>query len=96
MKKGTILKNLWAGYESYFVYMGWPAHSYKNEAKKTAGYSLINIAGKWKFEKAQYYCQHLNDREHFPIVGYIDINSTFADCILKAISEYRAPEEIEE
>ena len=24
MKKGTILKNLWAGHETYFVYMGFP------------------------------------------------------------------------
>lgn len=86
MKKGTILKNLWAGHETYFVYMGFPVRTGKSEAKATGGYGLVKLDDAWKFEKAEYYVQDLKDAAHFPIVGYIDINRAMADCILQAIA----------
>lgn len=85
MKKGTILKNLWAGHETYFVYMGFPVHSGKAEAKKTGGYMLVNVDGKWHFERSQMYCHSLRDQEHFPVVGHIDFEKMCIDGILKAI-----------
>ena len=87
MKKGTILRNLWAGYETYFVYMNFPAYSYKNEPKKTGGYSLVNADGKWKFNRVVYYTNDLKDTEHFPVVGWIDFDSMVIDGLLKAIKE---------
>lgn len=86
MKKGTILKNLWAGHETYFVYMGFPVRTGKCEAKATGGYGLVKLDNGWKFERAMYYVQDLKDTEHFPVVGYIDINRAMADVILQAIS----------
>ena len=86
MKKGTILKNLWAGHETYFVYMGFPVRTGKCEAKATGGYGLVKLDNGWKFEIAVYYVQSLKDTEHFPVVGYIDINRAMADVILQAIS----------
>ena len=85
MKKGTILKNTWAGYETYFVYMGFPVRTGKYEAKATGGYSLVNLGDRWKFERAEYYIQDLKT-ERFPVVGYVDINRAMADVILQAIS----------
>lgn len=86
MKKGTILKNLWAGYETYFVYMGSPVRTGKCEAKATGGYGLVKLDNGWKFERTMYYVQSLKDTEHFPVVGYIDMNRAMADVILQAIS----------
>lgn len=86
MKKGTILKNLWAGYETYFIYMGFPVRVGRAEASKVGGYSLSKIKGKWIFARAQYYRKDIiNDREHFPVVGHIDLDSTMTSAILAAI-----------
>lgn len=86
MKKGTIFKNLWAGHETYFVYMGFPVRTGKCEEKATGGYGLVKLDDGWKFERTVYYVRDLNDTEHFPVVGYIDINRAMADVILQAIS----------
>ena len=86
MKKGTILRNLWAGYETYFIYMGFPVHTHKMESKKTGGYSLSYIDGKWKFKRAAYYVEALRDTEHFPVVGWIDLKGIAVDAVLKAIA----------
>ena len=85
MKRGTILKNLWAGHETYFIYMGFPAHSCKAEARKTGGLILVNVDGRWDLEKAPMYCHSLRDREHYPIVGHIDLKKLCIDGILQAI-----------
>lgn len=86
MKKGTILKNLWAGHETYFVYMGFPVQTGKCKSKATGGYGLVKLDSGWKFKRVTYYVQDLKDTEHFPVVGYIDINRVMADVILQAIS----------
>lgn len=85
MKKGTILRNLWAGYETYFVYMNFPARSYKNESKKTGGYNLVNVCGTWKLSRGVYYTCDIKDAEHFPVVGCIDFDRILIDGILNSI-----------
>lgn len=87
MKKGTILKNMWAGYETYFIYMGFPVRVGRAEASKVGGYSLSNIDGKWIFDKSQYYSNDIKDTEHFPVVGHIDINGVMVKAILSAIKD---------
>lgn len=87
MKKGTIFRNLWAGYETYFVYQS-SVWSYKNEPPKVQGYGMAFVNGKWKVKKAQYYTRDLqNDTEHFPVVGHIDVDKVLIDAILAAIGE---------
>lgn len=67
MKRGTILKNLWAGYDCYLIYMG----------RKNGVYSRMlcvhNANGKWEIRNAEYYTQDLKDEEHFPVIGGINI-----------------------
>ena len=58
----------------------------KCEAKATGGYGLVKLDDGWKFDRSVYYVQSLKDTEHFPVVGYIDINRAMADVILQAIS----------
>lgn len=87
MKKGTIFKNLWAGYETYFVYMGFPVRSGRAEAAKVGGYLLVKVDGKWRFERAEMYRHSLDDKEHFPIVGHINYDKMMIDGILQAIGK---------
>lgn len=95
MKKGAILQNLWAGHETYFVYMGFPVKTGRAEAKATGGYSITCVDGKWKFSRAHYYIQSLKDTEHFPIVGYVDFEKMCIEGILKAISGSKPSKECE-
>ena len=74
MKKGTIFKNLWAGYDCYFIYQG-PGHSRKGEEAHAKGICVHNAYGGWKIRRAEYYTSDLRDSEHFPIVGHIDIEA---------------------
>ena len=85
MKKGTILKNNWAGYETYFINMNFPVRVGKAEAKAIGGYSITNIDGEWKFRRANYYINSLKDAEAFPIVGHVDLEKACVDAILQAI-----------
>ena len=86
MKKGTILKNLWAGYEAYFIYMGYPVRSGRAEAKKTGGYYIANVNGSWGIERGVFYVQDLANVEMFPPVGHIDLKDIAIAAVLKAIS----------
>lgn len=87
MKKGTIFRNLWAGHETYFVYQG----SIPTKGMQSAtsyGYKLMLYpdSEKWKVSKASYYTRDLeNDREHFPVVGQVDMDKVMTDAILSAI-----------
>jgi len=96
MKRGTILKNLWAGYETYFIYMGWPVRTRKGEAAATRGYTITNVDGEWRFRTSEYYTHSLQDREHYPIVGWIDLDKLIADGVLQAIETYQGKEVQEE
>lgn len=84
MQKGTIFKNLYAGYDCYFVYQR-PGRSAKCEAAKSNGYMLHNANGKWEIKRADYYTQDLKDREHFPIVDNIDIDGIIINSLLNLL-----------
>ena len=86
MKKGTIFRNLWAGHETYFVYQG-SLPPKGNQPAMSHGYGLmLHSDGKWEVDRSTYYTRDLkNDREHFPIVGYIDMDKVMTDAILSAV-----------
>ena len=86
MKKGTIFRNLWAGYETYFVYMH-PVRSGKNEPSKVGGYCICkDIDGKWNVDKnAVYYAADLKDDINFPEVGLVDMEEILLNGILGGI-----------
>lgn len=89
LKKGTIFKNLWASHETYFVYQG-TIKGKGHNADKAYGYGItyIDIDGKWYGSKTSYLPTDLkNDREHYPIVGYIDLASHVKEAILNAIQK---------
>ena len=85
MKKGTIVKNLWAGHETYFVNMGFPVRTGKAEAKAIGGYEIMKIDGEWHFKRAQYYIYSLRDTEQFPVVGWVDLKQACIDAITETL-----------
>ena len=93
MKTGTVLKNLWAGYETYFICMNFPANSFKSEARKTCGFSLVCVDGNWRFDRAEYYVHSLKDSEHYPVVGRIDVCKMFVDAINGLVSDAKGEQE---
>ena len=76
----TIHKNLWAGYETYFVRMG-------TSGEYATGIGIVNVDGDWRINfKATYYASDLRyDKEHFPIVGSVDIKKVVKEAVIKAI-----------
>ena len=62
----TIHKNLWAGYETYFVRMG-------SSGRYATGISVVNVDGDWRVTfNAKYYASDLrHDKEHFPVVLFV-------------------------
>ena len=87
LKKGTIFKNLWAGYETYFVYQG-TIKGKNHTPDKSYGYGITFFRGKWEIRKCDYLPQDLkNDREHFPIVGYVNIEDILTSAIFNAIQD---------
>lgn len=83
MKKGTIYKNLWAGYETYFV-----AQKIGGRTPTVYGWKIMRVDDKWKLSEGRFYLYDLNnDREHFPIVGSADIEQAIMQAILSGIGE---------
>ena len=76
----TIHRNLWAGYETYFIRMG-------SSGRYATGIALRNIHGEWRMDFAtRYYASDLrHDKEHFPVVGSVDIKAVVKDAVLKAV-----------
>lgn len=74
-----IYKNLWAGYETYFVK--------KRQDKRYAyGYQIICVDGKWEYrENAMYYLCTIRDSEHFPVVGEINLTEIIFRSIMEAV-----------
>lgn len=72
-----IYKNLWAGYDSYFV------HTNSN-SKYAYGITVHNGRGQWEVSKSmKYYVSDIkNDREHFPIVGEINLHKILIEAVL--------------
>lgn len=89
MKKGTIFRNLWAGSETCFVYQGSiPAKGIRSATSYGYKLMLYPYSEKWKVSKASFYTRDLeNDREHFPIVGHVDMDKVMTDAILSAIEK---------
>ena len=80
MKHGTILRNLWQpSLMSLFVYMG-------TSGKTAVGLVVIEGDSGVYVDYGNHYFKQdiLNDREHFPIVGYIDLETLVKDAVLKA------------
>lgn len=86
MKKGTIFRNLWAGHETYFVYQG-SLPPKRMQYGLSHGYGLmLHQDGKWRIDRSSYYTKDLEkDREHFPVVGHVDMDKVMTDAILSAI-----------
>ncbi len=79
MKKGTIVKNMWQpSYESLLVYMG-------TNGKYADVLWLVN--GKFRGKHRFYKHDILEDREHFPIVGYVDYEKVMVDAIRNGTGE---------
>lgn len=76
----TIYKNLWAGYEAYFVHMG-------NSGRYTTGIKVFKIDGEWYVDfNTRFYASDLKyDREHFPVVGRVDIKKVIKEAVMKEI-----------
>ena len=71
-----VYKNLWAGHETYFIRLG-------TSGIYAVGIGVVNVKGEWKVNRnAHYFASDLrNDREHFPIVGNVDLNGMIIDAI---------------
>lgn len=77
----TVHKNLWAGYPTWFIRTG-------TSGLYATGISVTDtreIDGEWRVRmKSEYYANDLkNDREHFPVVGNIDIRGIIVDAVQK-------------
>ena len=77
MKVGTIVKNEYQpSYESLLVYTGTSG----NFAR-----CLWVINGEFRGMHPFYANDILNDREHFPIVGFFDYKKNFVDSVRNAV-----------
>ena len=77
MKVGTIVRNMYQpGRESLLVYRG-----------TTGRYAKVIwlLEGKVLFGHKFYKSDILNDREHFPIVGLVDVEKLVRDAIREAV-----------
>lgn len=79
-----IYKNLWAGYDCYFVKIG-SAWSSKNEPAKTKVLTVNNAGGEWNVSLGEFYSCHLKDTEHYPEVGTIDLKRLIVGAFLSAV-----------
>lgn len=84
MPRCNIYKNLWAGYDCYFIRM------YTN-GRMATGIKVYNAYGDWRVAyNSQFYAQDMKDAEHFPIVGKIDINQSIISAVLATVEEQEA------
>lgn len=85
MRIGTIYQNLWAGYETYFVYLGKNQKSSRHVATATNVLQITKLGNEWRLCRAQYDLASLKDEVHYPKVGYIDLEPILTNGILGAI-----------
>lgn len=78
LKRGDILLNLWAGWQTMFVYL-------KTSGTLAHGVTLVKFYGKYKIQKASFYRSDLNDEKNFPLVGHIDVMEMWKTAILNGI-----------
>lgn len=88
MRRGTIVRNLWQpNYESLLVYMGVSGRYAK---------CLWFINGKFHGRHDYYKSDILNDRENFPIVGYVDYEKVLYEAVKNGLYDPADPEDKEE
>ena len=91
MKRGDIYKNLWAGYDCYFIYQG---HIRKDMVR---GYCVHNAYGNsdWRWKSAQYSAKSFTEDEgkHFPLVGHIDLEKIICNAILEEVNKHGKSQE---
>ena len=81
MARVNIYKNLWAGYDCYFVRMS-------SNGRVDTGISVHNAYGDWRVKyMSQFYSHDIKNTEHFPIVGKIDIDQSIISAVLAAEEE---------
>ena len=74
-----IYKNLWAGYDAYFIKTG-------QNAKYAYGYLVHNANKKWDVRSSQFYIKDIReDVDHFPVVGEINLKKLVIDNVLKIV-----------
>ena len=79
MKHGTILRNMWQpSYESLLVYTG---------ASGRYAKCLWVINGEFHGMHDYFKKDILEDREHFPIVGFFDYKKAFVDAVRDAVTQ---------
>ena len=80
LKRGQIFLNLWAGWQTFFVY-------FRTSGRYCYGVQIVKVNGKYTVQNSQYYKQDLkNDEEHFPLVGSMDIEAMWLSRVLKRLS----------
>jgi len=83
MKHGTIVRNLWQpSYESLLVYTGISGEYAK---------CLWIIDGVFHGMHDFYKHDILDDREHFPIVGFFDYKKALVDGVRNAVAQASVP-----
>lgn len=84
MARRNIYKNLWAGYDYYFI----PMH---NDGRMATGIKVHNAYGDWRVAyNTQFYAQDVKDSAHFQVVGKIDIDQSIISAVLATIEEQEA------
>lgn len=79
MRHGTIVRNLWQpSYKSYLVYLGVSGKYAK---------CLWIINGEFHGVHDFFKRDILYDREHYPIVGFVDYKKTIIDAVLSNVHE---------
>ena len=88
IKRGTIFRNLWAGYETYFVYL-----RQTTIERERCGDGIIIADYKrngWEMRRGQHYKSDLEtDKEHYPVVGHIDVDRLLTDAIITEIQKWK-------
>lgn len=76
-----IYENRWAGYKTYFICLG-------QNSTYAYGIKVYYLSGKWHVNKCSHYLGDIrNDREHFPIVGNINLKKLVIDAVLNEVSK---------
>lgn len=92
MKHGTIVRNMYQpDFQTYFVYDGISGRNARGIKVCDTGERGVFIDFDARYPKYDI----LDDREHFPIVGYIDIPELIEKSVKNAVAEY-APRGLEE
>ena len=85
MKAGTIVENLRAGFETYFVYEKAKHGSFNRSDEISVGYNITRLGKDWLMQRACYSSESVSNQELFPRVGYIDLAQLTLENVLEVI-----------